>query len=233
MNKIEAKNIDNFYKLLRASMRVQKKVHVWDLAKNNLLVFELKTKEISRTSGEIFLVPGDKNVDWNLVSQFIKGSGLLNFFIPDVGLLFRSELKALEKDFIIVGKPLSWSIEDRRDSERFISLVSSRLQIEINRKKRVFEIFDISPNGLSIVLSSADSYNLKEGQVIERALIQSCQREFWVDLQVINTNFVTPYQFEAIPFTGKRYGMKFLSEVIGIRDLFRVYEDTMKKIKTA
>ncbi len=202
--------------IIGSAMRSGIEVMAWDLINDHLINFKMKIKKIIRGSEEILLVPADKAMDWDSVKELVRGSGLMNFFISEPGLLFRSELLALEGDFLVIRFPKIWNLEDRRIVDRISELNSIVLEIRKKDNIRAFKVFDISEGGLSVVLSGADSYHLKEGDRIKGAILKLMGTAVSLDIEVINGQKVTPYQFENIPYTGRRFGIQFSkrSEVV-------------------
>lgn len=185
----------------------------WDLDEGRLISFDLIIKEISRAADELILIPQKYSADWRHLNDFIRGSGMMNFFIPQQNLLFRSELVALEGDYLVIKKPKKYSIEERRSSERYIALNSVKLEIVKNDRIKAYKVFDLSETGLSIIVSTSDSSHFKIGEVLDKACLKLKDKKTRVALELCNERTILPYQFETIPYRGKRYGFKFVGKL--------------------
>ena len=205
--------------LLRKVWRDKKTVLAWDIEKDHLKSFELTIKEISDRNQKIVLVPSDESADWDGIQKIVRGSGILNFYLPSESVVFRSELLNLEHDYLVVRYPNRWMFEERRRHERYESIGNVQLYFSVGKKRvKPFSVFDLSKTGLSIILPRGEGHNFSQGESIEKAVLVLDGEKIPLALEVKNILGLKPYELEKLPYAGKKVGLRFTSDVQEVAD---------------
>lgn len=99
---------------------------------------------------------------------------------------------------------------ERRDSERLSTFHSQRVRIPIgvDKVKRSFMTLDISEGGFSFIMSQMETFNVKEGEILEGVTLDGVPFHFTV--KIASTLRVPRFVYENIPYAGKKVSCQFL-----------------------
>ncbi|RZF23154.1 PilZ domain-containing protein [Halobacteriovorax vibrionivorans] len=185
------------------SINEDNEVIIWDVIENNILRLPVKFKSLNSFASKLFLTIEDGLKD--SLAHFLRGPGLLKFYIPELQLAFVSELNAVHGTSLEVSYPVKEKRLERREHKRFEPLTPHYAKFQ-NLK---YEIYDISKGGLSIVLGSSQYeqlFQLKNDTL--NFTIEFAKESVHVKGKVVDTKKIKPYQISRFPYGAYRLAVQ-------------------------
>lgn len=178
--------------------------YLWDLNNGNLIKVPVKLRSHSLHRKE-FHFDFDKKFS-TVITNFIKGSGLVKVFIPRFKVAFEVDLIKLEEKNLRTSFPKKFKRFERRETPRFEPLFP--IQFLIGGKK--FECFDISEGGFSVVLGTLELPYLKwkEGQK-SKGQIKFPLRNIDVEATIVAVHKIPPYKNDRFMYGAYRISFMF------------------------
>ncbi|MGI4991329.1 hypothetical protein ACRXCV_01795 [Halobacteriovorax sp. GFR7] len=181
------------------SIKEGSEVIIWDVIDQNIVRLPVKIKSLNAFAKQIFLTIEDGLRD--SLAHFVRGPGLLKLYIPDIQLIFISELNASHGNSLEISYPIKEKRLERREYERFEPLIPLYSCFQNIR----YEIFDISEGGVSFVLGASQYEQLfnSKNEVLNFEVVFANEK-IHVKGNVVNKKKIKPYQISRFPYGAYR-----------------------------
>jgi hypothetical protein len=198
-------------KVYQDLLEVQKKsanVDCWAIKDNDIVKVPLTIKTIQLDYKRIVFKFNPYHIHY--FNKVINGSRKMDFVIDSKSLLFTCDFKEINKEEheLTVSIPSFHHYADRRTDDRIIPNINISIAFEGTKIPFKANVYDLSRGGLSIILGREQNALLKEGNEFD------CELNFgktYFKTRVVVRNILPfkPYEFDGIPFQGKRYSLVF------------------------
>lgn len=208
------------------SINEDNEVIIWDVIENNIVRLPVQLKSLNAFAKQLFLTIEDGLKE--SLAHFVRGPGLLKFYIPELQLAFVSELNAVHGNSIEISYPVKEKRLERRQHERFEPM--SPLFCCFQNIK--YEIYDISEGGVSFILGASQYeqlFKLKNDTL--NFEIQFNKEKVVVKGEVVDTKKIKPYQISRFPYGAYRIAIKLNSNPDFTKEVKKLHDGYDKLLK--
>ncbi len=181
------------------SINENNEVIIWDIIEGNIVRLPVRLKSLNSFAKNLFMTIEEGLKD--SLAHFLRGPSLLKFYIPDLQLIFVSELSAIHGNSLEISYPIKEKRLERREFERFEPL--SPLYSYFQNIK--YEVYDISEGGISFILGASQYdqlFQLKNDSL--NFEVKFAKEKVHVKGQVVDTKKIKPYQISRFPYGAYR-----------------------------
>jgi hypothetical protein len=200
---------DNIERVIQKVLRDGQIVIAWYDTPEGLLRAELKIKSLTQNRREIVLNPQPGSFFY--LKQLVSGSGAINFYVPQSGLIFCSQvLKFPENGPIVIAFPDQHLFDERREGRRLdCSPINLWIHISDQGKSIRKKCFDLSFGGFSILFAKNESFPWGENDELKQIAIIWNKYKIFFTAKIVKIHNIDPYFLNNYPYGGKRISFKF------------------------
>ena len=199
---------------------------IWDLIEGNIVRLPVQLKSLNSFAKQLFINIEDGFTE--SLAHFVRGPGLVKFYIPELQLAFVSELNSIHGNSLEVSYPVKEKRLERREHERFEPM--SPLYCCFQNIK--YEIYDISEGGVSFILGASQYEQLfKSKNDILNFEVDFNKDRIYVKGEVVDRKKIRPYQIDRFPYGAYRISVRLEGQGDYVKKVRKIHNGLNKLVK--